>query len=146
MMKRQIKDRVKGIHLYPKDLREIKVLLPDLQTQKAIVQILERAESLKHKRQQADKLTQEYLKSVFYEMFMNKGFEEVRLGDICEINPKKSEIKEMDESLDISFVPMEDVKEHQPYFTLKNTEKIKDVYTGYTYFRGYFYDSIKPFF
>jgi len=54
-------------------------------TQKKIVQILEKAEKLKQRREQADKLADEYLKSVFNEMFYNKEFEEVELGDtkIC---------------------------------------------------------------
>ncbi len=42
---------------------------PDIQTQKAIVSILEKAEQLKQKREESDKLTEEYLQSVFYEMF-----------------------------------------------------------------------------
>lgn len=42
---------------------------PDLETQKKIVSILEKAEELKQKREQSNKLANEYLKSVFYEMF-----------------------------------------------------------------------------
>ena len=56
-------------HVYPKDLMLLKIPLPALQTQKAIVSILEKAEALKQKREDADKLTKEYLQSVFYEMF-----------------------------------------------------------------------------
>jgi restriction endonuclease S subunit len=63
----------KGIaqpHVYPKDLAQVRIPLPPLPAQKAIVKILEQAEKLKQKREEADKLTQEYLKSVFYEMFL----------------------------------------------------------------------------
>ena len=42
---------------------------PNIQTQKQIVSILEKAEKLKQKRKEADTLTKEYLQSVFYEMF-----------------------------------------------------------------------------
>src|SRR3989344_6940958 len=55
--------------LNQKIMNEIKIPLPPLQIQKRIVSILEKAEALKQKREQADKLTNEYLKSVFYEMF-----------------------------------------------------------------------------
>ena len=77
----------KGIaqpHVYPKDLAKIKIPLPfqngkpDLETQKQIVDILDKVEKLKQKRIEADKLAKEYLQGVFYQMFYNKGFEERR--------------------------------------------------------------------
>jgi len=84
---KQIYEMQKGIaqpHVYPKDLAIMKVPLPPLQIQKQIVKTLEGAERLKQKREDADKLTKEYLQGVFYEMFLNKGFEERRLGEICD--------------------------------------------------------------
>jgi len=78
----------KGIaqpHVYSKDLEKIKILLPPLPLQKKIVSILEKAEILKQKREEADKKTNEYLKSVFYDMFYNKGFEEVELQSIARV-------------------------------------------------------------
>lgn len=63
-----------------KQIESIKILLPPLPIQKAIVQILEQAEQLKQKRKQADKLMDNYLKSVFSEMFFEKGFEEVEIN------------------------------------------------------------------
>ncbi len=80
----------KGIaqpHVYPKDIIKIKIPLPfsngkpDLKEQERIVSILEKAEKIKTKGDNAGKLLDEYLKSVFNEMFYNKGFEEVKLGD-----------------------------------------------------------------
>lgn len=54
---------------------------PDIEKQKQIVAILEKAEALKEKRKNLDELFDEYLKSVFYEMFLKeKGkfrFEEI---------------------------------------------------------------------
>jgi len=57
---------------------------PDIQIQKQIVAILEKAEALKQRREEADKLTKEYLKSVFYEMFLKskEKFEEVELSKV----------------------------------------------------------------
>ncbi len=66
------------------DLRKVKLSLPPLSIQKKIVSILEKAEKLKQKREEADKLTQEYLQSVFYEMFGDKA-ELKNLKDVCEI-------------------------------------------------------------
>jgi len=71
-------------HVYPKDIESIKIPLPPLPTQKQIVSILEKAERLKQKREEADKLTKEYLKSIFNEMFIKKDFKENKIEDICE--------------------------------------------------------------
>ena len=87
----------KGIaqpHVYPKDLEKIKIPLPfrngkpDLETQQKIVAILEKAEKLKERGKKTKDLLDEYLKSVFNEMFVGKEFEEVELGDkkICLIS------------------------------------------------------------
>lgn len=70
-------------HISKKYIEKIKIPLPPIETQKKIVAILEKAEKLKEKREQAIKLADEYLKSVFYEMFLKEKdkFEEVELGD-----------------------------------------------------------------
>lgn len=67
------------------DVYSIKIPLPPIQTQKKIVAILEKAEQLKQQREQADKLTDKYLKSVFNEMFLNKDFEEIEIGKIAKL-------------------------------------------------------------
>ena len=72
-------------HVYPSDLAKIKIPLPPLSVQKKIVEILERAEGLKRRREEADGLMDDYLKSVFSEMFFGKGFESDLLGNICDV-------------------------------------------------------------
>jgi len=57
---------------------------PDLKEQERIVKILEKAERLKEKRKKALKLSDEYLRSVFNEIFGNKS-EIKKLKDICNI-------------------------------------------------------------
>lgn len=78
----------KGIaqpHVYPKDIIKIKIPLPfsngkpNLKEQERIVSILENAEKLKERSKNTNVLLDEYLKSVFNEMFCNKDFEEVEL-------------------------------------------------------------------
>jgi type I restriction enzyme M protein len=59
----------------------------------------------------------------------------VKLGDICELNPKKSETRDMPNSTEVSFVPMADVNEHEMLFSPKETRPLSDVYSGYTYFK-----------
>ncbi|MFH0711555.1 MAG: restriction endonuclease subunit S [archaeon] len=71
-----------SINLTP--LKKIKISLPPLSTQKKIVEVLERAEGLKRRREEADGLMDDYLKSVFNEMFLGKELGEVELGKIIE--------------------------------------------------------------
>ncbi|MDC8451455.1 MAG: restriction endonuclease subunit S [Candidatus Nitrosotalea sp.] len=52
-------------------MKKIPIILPPLHVQKQIVSLLEKAEKLKEIRDEADKLTKEYLKAVFLEMFRN---------------------------------------------------------------------------
>lgn len=75
-------------HITKGDFNSIKFLLPPLEVQKHIISILEQAEKLKEKREDADNLTKEYLQSVFYNMFLNKEFKEIELGNdkICEVS------------------------------------------------------------
>lgn len=54
---------------------------PDLAEQQRIISILEKAEKQKERCKKAEELLDEYLKSIFNEMFYNKGFEEVSLGN-----------------------------------------------------------------
>jgi type I restriction enzyme S subunit len=60
---------VKGIHLYPKDVARLKIPLPSLEEQKRITSILDKAEAIRRKRQQAIQLADEFLRAVFLEMF-----------------------------------------------------------------------------
>lgn len=69
---------------YLSTYQKIKINLPPLQVQKHIVSILEKAEKLKHKRKEADKLTKEYLQSIFNEMFGDKS-KLKSLKEVCEI-------------------------------------------------------------
>ncbi|MDO8648811.1 MAG: restriction endonuclease subunit S [Candidatus Peregrinibacteria bacterium] len=67
--KQAVKNIVKGIHLYPKDLKKISIPIPSIEEQKRIVVVLSRADSLRRKRKEAIKLLDEYVESVFIEMF-----------------------------------------------------------------------------
>ncbi len=56
---------------------------PDLESQQRIVAILEKAEKIKTDGKRAIELFDEYLKSVFNEMFVGKGFSLTKLADLC---------------------------------------------------------------
>lgn len=63
----------------------------------------------------------------------NSHWETARLGDICELNPRKSEVKDFDG--DVSFAPMAVISDTGMYFSAQEKKPLKEVYTGYTYFR-----------
>src|SRR3990172_10149021 len=56
-------------HINQKFVKELKIPLPPLPIQKQIAEILEKADEAKQKRKEANKLTDEFLQSVFIEMF-----------------------------------------------------------------------------
>lgn len=71
MGRRALKSRVKGIHLYPKDVENIKVPLPPLDDQIRIAQLLSKVEGLIAQRKENLQQLDDLLKSVFLEMFGN---------------------------------------------------------------------------
>ena len=60
----------------------------------------------------------------------------VKISDVCEINPRKSEINDLPPDTMVSFVPMAVVNEHQKQFIPTEEKPLSDVYAGYTYFRN----------
>jgi restriction endonuclease S subunit len=67
---------------------------------------------------------------------INPEWEMVELGEVCELNPQKSELKDLSKVTTVSFVPMSEVNENNINFTPKETRRIEEVYTGYTYFKN----------
>lgn len=59
----------------------------------------------------------------------------VKIKEVCEINPKKTEVKDLEKSNMVSFIPMVDIGEHEIYSYPKQSKKLDEVYSGYTYFR-----------
>ena len=115
-------------------LNSIPIPLPPLSEQTRIVNKLD---SLFERIDKSIALLEENIKHT--EALMASGLDEVfgngdtRIGELCTIGPKKSEIKDLGD-LEVSFLPMTDLKEHQINFEPKQTKRISEVYTGYTYF------------
>lgn len=57
------------------------------------------------------------------------------LGESCIVNPRKSELADLDGSTVVSFVPMSDIGEHEMNFIPKDTKRLDEVTTSYTYFK-----------
>jgi type I restriction enzyme M protein len=68
--------------------------------------------------------------------FEHSHFSVLSIGDVCEVNPKKSELSELPAETAVSFVPMQDLAEHNISFQPKEERLLGDVLKGaYTYFR-----------
>ncbi len=115
-------------------------IIPPINIQKQIVEILDEAQNLIINRKKQIKHLDDLKESIFYDMFgdpvrNNMGWSVKKLCNAAEINPKKSELSDIkDSELEISFVPMEDVLEDGTLI-LEKTRKISEVYRGYTYFK-----------
>jgi len=129
-------------HLSKEYLKNIEIPLPPLEVQKKIVAKLEsllakvsEAKKLRAEAQEnADNLLSAELHKIFEEG-KNKGWEEKELGEICELNPKKSEIKDESDTLSVSFIPMAAVDEYSQTIVALEERKLGEVKKGYTYFR-----------
>lgn len=75
--------------------------------------------------------TQALMGSVLDEIYSNG---EAMFKDVCEIGPKKSKVRDIDDDVPISFLPMKDLNENSIHFLPKETRKLGEVYKGYTYF------------
>ncbi len=57
------------------------------------------------------------------------------VAEVSLVNPKKSEVADLDTATVVSFVPMADVGENAMYFEPQGTKRLDEVTTSYTYFK-----------
>ena len=110
-----------------KNLINIAIPLPSIESQNQIVEELDGYQKIIDGCRQ---VVENYKPSI--DIDPNWKVEE--LGNICKINPKKSEVK-LDFNSDVSFIPMEDVKENNLLTLPLRTKKLSEVTTSYTYFK-----------
>jgi|SRR5690554_594483 len=122
-------------NLSASNLKKFKIPLPPLPEQKRIVAKLD---GLFEKIDQAIVLLEENIEhtealmgSVLDEIYSNG---DTMLDEACNVGPKKSEVRDLDKDLEVSFLPMKDLNEHDINFIPKEIKKIGEVYKGYTYF------------
>ena len=65
---------------------------------------------------------------------INTAFPFFPIGDICAVNPRKSEVSDLPAETKVSFVPMVDIGENRITFVAKDHRSLGDVGASYTYF------------
>jgi len=58
----------------------------------------------------------------------------VKIGDVCTVNPRKSQLITKDPNILVSFVPMADLNEHSIAFQHIEEKQLSEVSASYTYF------------
>ncbi len=128
-----VRDNLKLSMLY-----EFPINLPSLEQQRNIVNQLDKVNSIITTRRQQLQQMDTLIKARFVEMFGEpgtdvKGWGIQPLKKICEINPSKTGNKNLNEGLDVSFVPMPAVTE-QGNIDASDIRKYQHVKNGFTYF------------
>ncbi len=109
-------------------LRSIKFPLPPLEVQKEIVAEIEGYQKIIDGARQVVENYQPRIR-------IHPDWPLRRVQEVCQVNPKKVEVRDLPGDLDVSFVPMADVSENEMLFSPKETKKLEEVIKGYTYFR-----------
>jgi type I restriction enzyme M protein len=60
----------------------------------------------------------------------------VRIGDVCTVNPRKSQVANLTPDTRVSFVPMADLNEHRIDFRPSEEKLLSEVSASYTYFEN----------
>jgi len=108
--------------------------IPSVSTQEKIANVLDKAQELIDKRKAQIEALDQLTQSVFLEMFGNLKGEKVPLSELCDVNPSKKEIENIDKELPVTFLPMAKVSENGE-LDLSESRLIKEVFDGFTYFR-----------
>lgn len=133
---RKINNTTSGLrNLNMRDYEQQLIPVPPLPLQRKIASILEKCESAKQKRKEANRLTDEFLKSAFLEMFGDpiKNPKNARkLTEVCGLNPRLE--SDISNDKEVSFVPMSAVSTTGEIDT-SQIRKYGEVKIGFTYFR-----------
>lgn len=121
------------------DLGNFKFIFDDdKNNQNKIVEVFDKLTEIIECHEKELKHYDELIKARFVEMFGQlgtdtKGWGMQRLGDCCELNPKKGNDKRLGADLNISFVPMPAVSENGK-IDASQVKRYDEVKTGFTYF------------
>ena len=132
LFKGQLQKLITGsaqLNFGPSHIKQMFIPLPPLDEQKRIAVILDKADQLRQKRQQAIALADDFLRSVFLEMFGDpvtnpKGWEEVVLKDIADIRSGVTKGKKLDLATAVTLPYMRVANVQDGYLELSDIQEI----------------------
>ncbi|MDD2597638.1 MAG: N-6 DNA methylase [Kiritimatiellae bacterium] len=117
-----------GYQRHYSKLKEHQIPLPPLKVQQAIVAEIEGYQKVING-------ARAVLDNYRPQIPIHPDWPMVALGQVCIVNPRKSELADLEGSTVVSFVPMSDIGEHEMFFSPKGTKRLDEVTTSYTYFK-----------
>ncbi|HPR89764.1 MAG TPA: N-6 DNA methylase, partial [bacterium] len=115
------------VHITKGNLEKIQIPLPPIEIQREIVAEIEEYQKIIDGARQV-------VESWKPKIELDPSWTLAKLSDVCEINPKKSQIPSINSDIPVSFLPMEDIGMVQDIIPRKESQ-LNLVYKGYTYFR-----------
>jgi len=109
-------------------LKEHEIPLPPLEVQKEIVAEIEGYQKIING-------ARAVLDNYRPQIPIHPDWPMVQVGEACIVNPRKSEVSDLDGATVVSFVPMSDIGENAMFFEPKGTKRLDEVTTSYTYFK-----------
>jgi type I restriction enzyme S subunit len=124
--------------------QELEIPLPPLDEQRRIAAILDKADAIRRKRQESIRLTEEFLRATFLEMFGNpvtnpKGWEVARLEDISDIQSGITKGRKLNgqETISVPYMRVANVQDgHISLVEIKEIEATPDEIERYRLYSG----------
>lgn len=119
-------------------LKDLQIVLPPMTLQKQYEEFYIQIDKSKFLLQKILEKLELLKKSRFIEMFGRLGCDDkkwglVSLGEFCLLNPQKSELHNISDDTEVSFLPMSSVSENGE-LTLSERKLYRDVKSGFSYF------------
>jgi len=110
-------------------VRDLRIPLPPLTEQKRIAAILDKADAIRRKRQQAIQLADEFLRAVFLDMFGDpvtnpKGWDEAILIDVADIRSGVTKGKKIDPTTAVTLPYMRVANVQDGFLSLEDIQEI----------------------
>lgn len=116
------------------DLREIKIPLPSPEVQQQIVDACSIIDKETEKAEKEVGKSYDKIEKLITD-FSNQGYPTKKVSNLAEVNPSKSEVRDIDENTIVSFVEMASVSE-EGFISHREDRLLKDVKSGsYRYFK-----------